>query len=427
VALTIAGTGSAGPEALSQANVKPPKVANANAIKARYGGRTITFIGDNIGLTHKRDLALAKRFQADTGIRVKVIPHPAASTDSYAQLARLFSSKSSSVDVMMLDVVWPGAFAPFLVNLKPALSKEAKLHSQGIIRGATFRGNLVAMPYFGDYGILYYRTDLLRKYGYRTPPTTWAQLGAMAKKIQDGESGSNPDFAGFVYQGNSYEGLTCDALEWIASSGGGHFIDGGKATINNPRAAAALNLQRSWVGNIAPRGVTSYQETEAHEAFAAGNAAFMRNWPYAYSVSQAGAVKGKFDVTVLPHTGRNPSVGTAGGWLLGISRYSKNVPVATEFVRYMTSPGAQKFMAIYSTNPPTIPAVAKDPAVVRANPWLKPKIANVARVTRPTQLGARYQQGSQAIYQGVNQILNGQDAKNILPRIEQQLNRLLGR
>ena len=427
VALTIAGTGSAGPDALTQANVKPPKVANAKAIKAKYGGQSITFIGDNIGLTHKRDLALAKRFTADTGIKVKVIPHPAASTDSYAQLARLFSSKSSSVDVMMLDVVWPGAFAPFLVNLKPTLSKEAKLHSQGIIKGATFSGKLVAMPYFGDYGILYYRTDLLRKYGYSSPPTTWAQLGAMAKKIQDGESGSNPDFAGFVYQGNSYEGLTCDALEWIASSGGGHFIDGGKASINNARAAAILNLQRSWVGNIAPRGVTSYQETEAHEAFAAGNAAFMRNWPYAYSVSQAGAVKGKFDVRFFRTPGRNPSVGTAGGWLLGISRYSKNVPVATEFVRYMTSPGAQKFMAIYSTNPPTIPAVAKDPAVVKANPWLKPSIANVARVTRPTQLGAKYQQGSQAIYQGINQILNGQDAKNILPRIEQQLNRLLGR
>jgi trehalose/maltose transport system substrate-binding protein len=426
--LTIAAAGTAGTSSQSAtAAVAPPKVANAAAIRAKYGGRSITFIGDNIGLTHRRDLALARQFTKDTGIRVKVVPHPAASTDSYAQLARLFSSKSSSVDVMMLDVVWPGAFAPYLVDLKPGLAKEAKLHSQGIIRGATFAGKLVAMPYFGDYGILYYRTDLLRKYGYSSPPKTWQQLGAMAKKIQDGESGSNPDFAGFVFQGNAYEGLTCDALEWVASSGGGHFIDGGKASINNPRAAAILNLVRGWVGNVAPRGVTSYQETEAHEAFAAGNAAFMRNWPYAYSVSQEGAVKGKFDVTVLPRSGNNASVGTAGGWLLGISRFSKNVPVATEFVRYMTSPGAQKFMAIYSTNPPTIPAVAKDPSVVKANPWLKPAIANVARVTRPTQLGSRYQQGSQAIYQGINQILNGQDAKNVLPRIEQQLNRLLRR
>ena len=96
------------------------------------------------------------------------------------------------------------------------------------------------MPWFGDFGILYYRTDLLKKYGYSAPPKTWAELGVMAKKIQDGERASNPNFNGFVYQGNAYEGLTCDALEWLASSGGGQFIDGGKVTIDNPKAAAAL-------------------------------------------------------------------------------------------------------------------------------------------------------------------------------------------
>ena len=149
------------------------------------------------------------------------------------------------------------------------------------------------MPWFGDFGILYYRTDLLTKYGYSGPPKTWAQLGAMAQKIQDGERANNPNFYGFVYQGNAYEGLTCDALEWLASSGGGQFIDGGKVTINNPRAAAILNLQRSWVGKITPRGVTTYQEGESEKAFTAGNAAFMRNWPYAYAIGQDGADQGQ--------------------------------------------------------------------------------------------------------------------------------------
>jgi len=92
----------------------------------------------------------------------------------------------------------------------------------------------------------------------------------------------------------------------------------------------------------------------------------------------------------------------------------------------MTSPGVEKFDAIYNTNVPTIPSVANDPAVVKANPYLKPEIANVKRVTRPARyLGTKYQQGSQIIYQGINQILNGQDAKNVLPGIQSQLDRLL--
>ncbi|HSP71427.1 MAG TPA: extracellular solute-binding protein, partial [Gaiellaceae bacterium] len=258
------------------------------------------------------------------------------------------------------------------------------------------------------------------------PPTTWDQLFAMAKKIQDGKQASDPNFYGFVFQGNAYEGLTCDSLEWVASSGGGNFVDNGKVTINNDKAAAILNLQRSWVGTITPRGVTSYQEEDARNAFDAGNAAFMRNWPYAYAASQTTPVKGKFDVTVLPHGAGGQSVGTVGGWQLGVSKFSKRIPAATEWVRYLTSPGVEKFDAIFNSNVPTIPSVASDPAVVKANPYLKPEIANVTRVTRPASyFGTHYAQASQIIYQGMNQILNGQDAKNVLPGISQRLERLL--
>jgi trehalose/maltose transport system substrate-binding protein len=423
--LAVVAAGSAGTSAAEQ-SIKPPKVPNAAAIKAKYGGTSITFLGDGpVGKSHTRDKMLVAKFSKDTGIKVKLVPHPVDSSASYSQLARTFSSKSSAFDVVMLDVVWPGAFAPYLVDLKKALGKEAKQHAAGIIKNNTIGGKLVAMPWFGDFGILYYRTDLLRKYGYKSPPKTWAQLGAMARKIQEGEQASNPNFYGFVYQGNAYEGLTCDALEWLASSGGGHFVDNGKASINNPRAVSIMNLQRSWVGEITPRGVTTYQEGEADQAFGAGNAAFMRNWPYAYAKSQSGPVKGKFDVTVLPHTGKNRSVGTVGGWQLGVSRFSKNQDAAIELVRYLTSASVEKFNAIFNTNVPTIPKVALDKAVRKTNPYLKPEIANVARVTRPTVLGTKYAQGSQIIYQGLNQILNGQDAKNVLPGIEQRLNRLL--
>ncbi len=405
-----------------------PKVPNAAAIKKQYGGQSITFIGDSVGGSHARDVALAKQFTKDTGIKVKVVPHPAASDASYSQLARVFASKSSSFDVAMIDVVWPGAFAPYLVDLKPKLGKEAKQHAQGIIRNDTIDGKLVAMPWFGDFGILYYRTDLLRKYGYTAPPKTWTQLFAMANKIQTGEQQANDKFYGLVFQGNSYEGLTCDALEWYQSAGAGGFIDNGKVTINNPRGARILTQFANQIGKVTPRDVTTYQEGEAHTAFVEGNAAFMRNWPYAYSIGQdpkSSKIVGKFSVTVLPHAG-GKSVGTVGGWQLAVNKYSKHVDASIEFVRYMTSAPVQKFDAITNTNVPTIPAVAKDPAVVKVNPYLKPAIANVARVARPSNiLGAHYNEGSKAIYQGINQILNGRPASSVLPGVQSKLERIL--
>jgi trehalose/maltose transport system substrate-binding protein len=430
VSLSIASAGTQRTARPASAKAYPaPRVPNAAALRSKYGGQTITFIGDSVGGSHVRDVALATRFTKDTGIKVKVVPHPAASDASYSQLVRAFSTKSSSIDVAMIDVVWPGALAPFLVDLKPKLGAQAKLHAAGIVQNDTVGGHLVAMPWFGDFGILYYRTDLLKKYGYSAPPTTWDQLFAMAKKIQDGEQKDNPSFSGFVFQGNAYEGLTCDALEWLASSGAGSYIDGGKVTINNPTATKVLDSFREQIGKITPRGVTTYQEGEAHTAFVSGNAAFMRNWPYAYSIGadpKTSKIVGKFSVTVLPHGAGGRSVGTVGGWQLAVSKFSKHIPAAIEFVRYMTSPAAEKFNAITNTNVPTIPAVAKDRAVVAKNPYLKPEIAAVARVTRPANsLKTHYNEGSKDIYQAINRILNGAPASSVLPGLQSQLQALL--
>jgi trehalose/maltose transport system substrate-binding protein len=185
---------------------------------------------------------------------------------------------------------------------------------------------------------------------------------------------------------------------------------------------------RTQIGKITPRGVTSYNEDGARIPFDNGDAAFMRNWPYAYSLSQAtgSAVKGKFAVTVLPHGSKGTSVGTVGGWQLGVSKYSKHKGAAIELVRYLTSPSVQKFDAIFNTNVPTIPAVARIKAVVKTNPYLTPAIANVARVTRPSKyLKASYNEGSKDIYQGISQILNGTPASSVLPSVASKLQRLV--
>ena len=429
VSLSVAAAGTSRPAASTKAAAYPaPKVPNAAAIKAKYHGQKITFVGDSVGNGHVRDLALAKRFTKDTGIKVNVVPHPAASDQAYSDLVRNFSQKSSSIDVAMIDVVWPGAFAPYLVDLKPKLGKQSKIHAPGIVAADTVGGKLVAMPWFGDFGLLYYRTDLLKKYGYSKPPTTWNQLFAMAKKIQTGEQKTNPSFYGFVFQGNAYEGLTCNALEWIASAGGGHYVDNGKASINNPRAQTILDAMRTQIGKITPRGVTSYQEDQTEHAFDNGDAAFARNWPYQYGIgATAGSkVQGKFSVAPLPHGANGKSVATVGGWQLAVSKYSKHKDATIEFVRYMTSKPVEKFDAITNSNVPTIPSLAKDKQVFKTNPYLKPATASVARVARPSKfLKTHYNEASKAIFQGINQILNGTPAKSVLPSLQSKLNTIL--
>ena len=174
--------------------------------------------------------------------------------------------------------------------------------------------------------------------------------------------------------------------------------------------------------------MTTYQEGETHTAFIDGAAAFMRNWPYAYSLAAAkgSKVAGKFAVAPLPHGSGGHSVATVGGWQLAVSKYSKHQDAAIEFVRYMTSKAVEKFDTITNSNVPTIPSLANDPQVKKAAPYLSPATANVPRATRPsTILGAKYNEGSKDIYQAINRILNGASAGSVLPGLQSQLQKLV--
>lgn len=422
------GTVVASPSATSYTRDNPPAAANAAAAKA-YSGQKITYIGGQVGTDADFDKILAGKFQQDTGIQINVVPGANASDQRYAQYQRNFQGQSADIDVIMIDVIWPAAFAPFLVDLNPKLGEQAKLNVPSIIENNTVDGKLVGMPWFGDFGVLYYRKDLLQKYNIAAPPKTWQELQTQAKTIQDGEKGANPNFGGFVFQGNAYEGLTCNTLEWLASNGGGQMIENGQITISNQQAVAAIDLVKGFVGTVSPRGVTTYQENETLQAFTGGNAAFARNWPYMYAVA-GGAdsqVAGKFDVAALPAAAGQKPVGTLGGWQLGVSTFSKAQDASIEFVRYMTSPDVVAWRGTVGSYVPLQPAVTNNPAVQKAQPYLQ-NLDSVVRVTRPSNaLGENYNQGSTIIFQAVNQVLNGGDAAQQLQSAQGQLQRLLRR
>lgn len=383
---------------------------------AAAAGVTIAFACESGGQGNEQCKKGADAWAQKTGNTVNVIQVPNETGDRLALYQQQLGAKSADVDVYMIDVIWPGLIGQHLADLKKFIPEgDIKAHFPAIVQNNTAGGKLVGMPWFTDAGVLYYRTDLLQKYGYANAPKSWEELATMAKKIQEGERAGNPLFQGFVFQGKNYEGLTCDALEWIYSFGGGTIVDpSGKITVNNPKVVAALQAAASWVGTISPDAVTSYAEEEARNAFQAGNAAFMRNWPYAYSLGQSdgSAVKGKIGVAALPAGPGGHPAATLGGWQLSVNAYSKHPKEAADLVRFLTSPAEQKRRAIEGSYSPTIAGLYKDPDVVKAVPFFGSLSAVFTNaVARPgTATKSKYNQVSNAFASAVYGVLTKKQA-----------------
>ncbi len=373
------------------------------------------------------------RFQAATGHKVTIVPMPSSTTDQFGQYKLWLAAGNTDIDVYTTDVIWAPQLADQFVDLTEATKDIVGDYFPAIIESQTVNGKLVALPSFTDAPALYYRKDLLDKYG-KSVPKTWDELAATAKEIQDGErAAGNADMWGFVFQANAYEGLTCDALEWVKSSGGGQIVEAdGSISINNEKAAAALDRVKGWIGTIAPEGVLAYGEEESRGVWQVGNAVFMRNWPYAYQLgnSDDSAVKGKFDVTTLPVGAEgDTSAATLGGWNLAVSKYSDEQEAAIELVKFLSSAEEQKIRAIEQTNLPTRMAIYDDADVAAAAPiiprWKDVFLNAVPRPSAPTKV--KYNEVSSLFWSAVHDTLsgNGTAAEN-LELLEVKLTELKG-
>jgi trehalose/maltose transport system substrate-binding protein len=427
---TGGGSSSGGASSTVNTTGLPPVPAVSSdvaAVAKKYSGKTVVVSSDPSGLGGQVAKLAATQFEKDTGVKISYVVAPSSTSDLYAQYQRVFTSKASTPDVVNVDVVYSGAFAQFLADVKslPLLPDITSKDYQTIVDNDTVNGKLVAVPNAGDTGMLWFRTDLLQKYGFANPPTTWQELTDQATKIQAGEKASNPNFYGYVFQGNAYEGLTCNFMEWIASTGGGTVIENGKITVDNPNTVAILKLAQSWVGKISPSGVTAFAEEDARNAFTSGQSAFMRNWPYVYALAadpKNSKIAGKFGYSALPHGANGQGTGCVGGWQFGINDQSQVKQATAAWVAYQTSDAFQKYRAINTTTPPPNDATAKDPDVLKANPWLS---VQTNRVVRPSKLGTKYNQGSTFIFQAVNSVLRGADVPQSVSQLKQQLQGLL--
>lgn len=408
----------------------------ATTFVAGASAETIRIICGSVGDQTELCRAQAERWAAETGNTVEVLPSVPGSDDRLAIYQQQLAAGSSDIDVYQIENIWPALLADFFVDLNeylPAGTTDDFFPS--MIANDTVAGRLISVPWYGDAGLLYYRTDLLEAYGYDAPPATWSELESMAAAIQEGErAGGNDAFWGYVWQGAPYEGLTCDALEWVYSFGGGTIVDGdGEITIDNEAAAASLDMAAAWVGTISPPGVTGYREEDSRGIWQAGNAAFMRNWPYAFALgnNEDSPIRGKFNVAVLPASdvAGGGNAATFGGHSLAVSRFSEHPELAADLVRYLTSYEIQAERAKRGYNP-TIDAVYRDAEVLEVSPFLGDLYSVfVSAVVRPTTITAEaYPRVSEAFWTAAHGVLTGRtDGATAVADLAEQLERIRGR
>ena len=292
-------------------------------------------------------------------------------------------------DALLMDVTWLPKYAAagWLEPLDPWFDQaDQEQLVEGARLGNDYDGHLYRWPLVADVGLLYWRTDLMKE-----PPKTPDELVSVAGQLVQTNAVAN----GFVWQGRQYEGLSCDFLE-VLQGFGGEWMDTTTNTmqLDTPEATGAAAWLNDLINEgISPYAVTNYAESESLQAFKSGDAALMRNWPYAWAELQKddSNVKGNVGISLMvAQPGERPGA-TLGSWGLSLMRQSPHQEAAVEAIRYLTNEASQRTRFLNNGYSPTQANLFSDPEMLKSSPVL-PELEvalNHAVVRPPTPLYAQ--------------------------------------
>jgi multiple sugar transport system substrate-binding protein len=378
--------------------------------------------------------SLINHFSDSTGIKIRVVRQPTDSDQRRQELVISLQAKQPDPDVFLMDVIWIGQFqaSGWLEPFDTYLAKDSMTTEPFFQRVVdlvdVYDDSVYALPVYVDGGLLYYRTDLLNKYGFATPPKTWGKLVDYAEKVQKAERQNDPEFDGFVWEGAQYEGLVCTFLEFTASNGGG-IEENGLIALDRPQNVEALRFMQDLIHRYKvspPNTYTEMKEEEVRRTFQRGDALFERNWPYAWKLHEAddSPVKGEVGISALPHFENHESASTLGGWHIGMSKYSDVKNEAWQVIRYMLSYGTQKKLVLNLGWNPGRRDLYDDPEVLKQLPHLaKLRDVFLHAVARPNL--PYYTQVSAVIQRYVNNCLAAKiDPADALRQAQKEIDRV---
>ncbi|MFF0738420.1 ABC transporter substrate-binding protein [Streptomyces chartreusis] len=381
--------------------------SGARADEGPAGGRgpmTLATAGD---LTGYLGSVLEGWNRTHPGEKVTLVELPDSADETHAQMTTdLRGGDRSRFDILNIDVSWTSEFAAH-GWIRPLARDRFPLDTflPPVVDTATYDGQLYAVPYVTNAGLLLYRKDILAKEGL-DPPRTWAQLEKQAKTVA-------PKYGldGYAGQFLPYEGLTVNAAEAVYSAGGSILGDEGERVTVNSMAARdgidflARGVREGWI----PKQALTYKEEESKQAFQDGRLLFLRNWPYAYvGASAAGSpVAGKIGAVPLPGPD-GPGTSVLGGSNLAVSTHARHPDSAARLLAYLTSERVQRQVLTRGALPPVRADLYEDPALVREFPYL-PTLRESVRTAAPRPKSPRYDQVSLVVQAVVHDAMTGRE------------------
>ena len=351
---------------------------------AKQQGSVIKFSGSALGAEGTLVARQIDRFNGlNPDVYVELQRTPDDATQRHQLYVQWLNARVGSPDILMLDAIWTPEFAAAgwilpLGRFSPVTSDFFR----ATIEANTWDGELYALPWFADVGLLYRRTDLVP-----TEPRSLSEMTASARAAMSRPGG--PRY-GIVWQGARYEGLITTFIEYLGAFGGRILDENGQVAINRPEAVRAVTFMRDelYDSRIAPLDVLTWHEEEARFAFQNGNAVFMRNWPYAYEAmgdSTQSRVAGNYAVSPMPGAPGGGSTAALGGAQLAINKFSESPDAAYRLIAYLTAPEQMIERAQAVGQYPTRPALYDDPrlAAVRSIPYEQAKRAIESATPRP--------------------------------------------
>lgn len=312
---------------------------------------------------------------------------PVGSDAQKAALIQGLQSTSDRIDVAATDVVWTAELArsgrveDITDRFYDALSRDDFLPAA--LRSSTYRLRIWGVPWYTDPGLLFYRRDKLAESGVTSPPATWEELAASARTVMSATGTPH----GFVFQGAAYEGGTANASEFIWSAGGDIMSTRLEVTgvvvntateverigVGSEAAARGLDIARGLIeSGVSPAEVADFREEEALEAFMAGDAVFLRSWPYAFnSLRQAGFTDDQVGVAALPAAGNGgESASCLGGYNLMINAASSDAErdAAWAWIQFLVDESRQRQQALEAGLLPVLEALYDDPELRGSSP-----------------------------------------------------------